>query len=455
MPRVHFSDVTPPNNRRSIRDVPIPKGGRRKTPVVIRPKEEYVPKTEEEVIENKNEEAYEYYYPKENKPPSRRAGGSRFKKQWLFGGAIAVLVVAFIVGMMTVFASATIAITPKSQSFDVDMKITATSDKQDDTVRYEIIKLSEQKTATVPASGEEAAEVKASGKIVIYNNFSTESQRLITRTRFESPEGLIYRIPDSVVVPGKTVKGGVSTPGSIEVEVFADEAGEKYNIKKTDFTIPGFKTDAARYKNFYARSSTNMTGGFVGKVKTVLPADKQAALQSIDTEAQADLKKDLETKVPDGLALFSDSIMYKSEDLPQKEDGSSVVLGKEVTAYAIMLNAQDLSQKITGEYVSGLAEWKDIKSIVKDFSLLKITGKPDNLDAIGKIDLKISGKAKVSADIDTSLINQKLVGAPKKAAGNLMDEFAGISSIRATVRPIWKQSFPEDAAKIHVQIVNE
>jgi hypothetical protein len=266
---------------------------------------------------------------------------------------------------------------------------------------------------------------------------------------------LIYRIPESVVVPGKTVKNGVETPGSIEVEVFADEVGEKYNIKKTDFTVPGFKNDADRYKNFYARSSTEIAGGFVGKRKTMLPADKQTALQKIDTEVQTDLKKDLESKVPEGLTLLSGSIIYKSKELPAKEEASSVIVGEEVTAYALMLNKQDLSKEITDEYVSESADWLNIEPTVKDFSLLNVVSLPDNLEANEKIDLQINGKAKILAGINTDTISQRLLGTPKGEVAKLMDEFAGISNIKIAVRPIWKQSFPQDPSKIHVQIVTE
>ena len=81
--------------------------------------------------------------------------------------------------MMTVFASATVSITPKSQDVSVDMKIIGMTEKTAGAVRFEIIKLSESKTVSVPAIGEQAAELKASGKIVIYNNFSVDPQRLI------------------------------------------------------------------------------------------------------------------------------------------------------------------------------------------------------------------------------------------------------------------------------------
>lgn len=438
MPRVQFSDVTPPE-RRSIRDIPIPRSGNRKIPITInKPEKVSAPEiyeTPQKIVNNFD------------KP--------RSKKKYLWGGIAVVAVLIFIVGMMTVFASATINIVPKSQEIAVDMKIVGTNEAEKDGVKYEIIKLSKSKTVSIPATGEEAVELKASGKIVIYNNFSTEPQRLIIRTRFETPEGLIFRIPESVVIPGKTTKNGVETPGSIEVTVFADEAGDKYNIKKTDFTIPGFKTDAERFKKLYARSSTEMSGGFVGKMKTVLPADKQLAMQNIDLEVQTDLKKELETKIPEGLTLLSNSIVYKSKELPPKEESSSVTMGKEITAYAVMLNTKDLSNKITAEYVSKLEDWNNIKSVVNNFSALNVAGMPTDLGSNTDLNLQISGQVKVLADIDTDLISQRLLGAPKKDVAKLIDEFAGISSITAAIRPIWKLSFPENPSKIYVQTVTK
>lgn len=442
--------------------MPIPNSGKRKVPIVIKPEKTPLPPPEptafetkmSEVTEKKSSGPYEYYYPKEKVAPGPQVGVPRKsrKKTFAFGAIVAILIGVFVVVMMTVFASATIVINPKSQAAQVDLKITGEAGKTtEETVRYEVIKLSETKTVTVPATGEEAVELKASGKIVVYNNFSSEPQRLIVRTRFETPDGLVFRIPESIVVPGKTVKGGVETPGSIEVEVFADEAGEKYNVEKTDFTIPGFKNDPSRFKNFYARSSTDMAGGFIGKRKTVQPADRQTALQSVDMELESSLAKNLQAKVPEGLVLLSGAIEYKSKELPQKEEASAVVLKKEMTAYAVMLNRQDLSDKITSEYIAKSAEWEGIEPTVKDYSTLKVIDLPADIETGSKLELQISGAIKVLADINTDIISQRLLGAPKGNVARLMDEFAGISSITATIRPIWKQSFPQNPSKIYVE----
>lgn len=473
MPRIQFSDVTPPDNKRSIRDIPIPSGGKRKVPInvkpVIKPVMDATPTPVNtpssapqsnfntkmsEISDKKINNAYEYYYPKNTE--SSNYGGTSTKsrkKTWMFGSIIFAVIVVFIVGMMTVFASATINIVPKNQTLTVATETSATNEIEDGSIKYEVVKISQSKTVSVKATGEEMAEIKASGKILVYNNFSAEPQRLIIRTRFETKEGLIYRIPESIVVPGRTTNNGVTTPGSIEVEVFADEPGEKYNIGKVDFTVPGFKSDSARYNNFYARSVTDMTGGFVGKMKTVLPTEKQTALQNIDAEIQADLIKELQTKIPDGLVLLNNSIIFKSRELPVKDESSSVLIGKEITAYAILFNKEELSNKISNQYLTESADWTGIKPSIYDFTPLSVGEISGNPEDGGKISLQINGEVSVWANIDTTAISKKLIGAPKSDVQKVMDEYAGISSITAAISPVWKQTFPGDSSKIRVQTV--
>ncbi len=477
MPKVQFSDVVPPD-KRSIRNIPIPVGGKRRSVATKLKEEEVMPeKIEKKAVSDgankiaeefpvidatkgqrdfnikdiKNSPAYEYYYPndKESQPlPKTNMAVKPKRKRMFYFGAVIVLAGAFLVAMMTVFASASVVVTPKSKDIPVAMKISASADKAEGTVRYEIVKLSKSQAVSVPATGEEEVELKAHGKIVVYNNFSSAPQRLISRTRFESPEGLIYRIPESVVVPGKSG----SNPGSIEVEVFADETGDKYNIKKTDFTVPGFKDDKARYAGFYARSSTDMEGGFVGKRKTVSDDQKSTALKNARDVAKAGLEKDLKAKAPDGMTLLSSSTMYEYREMPQEDQTSSVVLGEEVTAYAIMLNRGDLSDAIKSEYAAGYPDWQNIPASIQDFSGLDVVKKPDSIVAGSTMDLEISGSAKLVADIDTEQVKSALAGAGKSQIMPLINQYPAISNVKVAIMPVWKQSFPKDPSKIAVKV---
>lgn len=487
MAKIPFDDVVPPN-KRSIRNIPIPNGGKRKTQeiknnqsFVINKNTTTVPNKisdisnkggfEKNIIINKIEEkienqdnpnvgAYEYYYPKNDLSSKntkedlfKNVGQKKSDKKFIYGGLVGLVLILFVFVMMTVFSSATINIIPRTQFLAVSMDINAVSDPISEGVKFEVIKISKSKTAQVKATGEEDAEIKASGRIIIYNNFSSAPQRLINRTRFESPNGLIYRIAESVVVPGKKSENGVETPGSIEVEVFADESGEKYNIDKVDFTIPGFKDDKERYSLFYARSATPMTGGFVGKRKTVLESEKQNALSQIETELRSDLIKDAMAKIPDNLVYIDGLVSYDSFDLPQSEDSSSVLVGKEVVANVVVLNKEDLSKVISSEYMGNYPLWNEIPVRIYDFSGLKgELESEETRDSSSNFDFKISGNVSVVAHIDSNSIKDKLLGTARKQADFVMDEYPGILNMTAKIRPVWKKTFPDNPEKIKVLI---
>lgn len=462
MAKVQFSDVLPPD-KRSIRNISISRQTKKRNVEVVETAgsmdkvnisseiKTYPPTPTapiaREVSETKSNPAYEFYYPKKD-GMSPGLGQSK-KKTFIIGGFLVLACLVFVFSMMTVFSSATVLLNPKNQDLQVSLDFTASKDPiATSTVRYEVLKLTKSDSVAVEATGEEFVEEKASGKIIIYNNFSTEPQRLIIRTRFESPQGLIYRIPESIVVPGKTAQG----PGSIEVTVFADEAGEKYNIEKTDFTVPGFKSDAERYSGFYARSSSAMNGGFSGKRKTVAAADKSAALSTLDAGLTEAVSKEFDSKVPEGLVLLKDSIVFDYRETAQKEESSKVTLGREVDAYAILLNKEDLSEMISTKYLEGNPEWQNMPSLINDFSGLRISKKPNAVPNNGNIDLGVEGEATIFAQVDVDAVVAGLAGIEKKNINSLIESMPNVSSMKVTLRPVWKQSFPENPSKIEVKL---
>ena len=72
------------------------------------------------------------------------------------------------------------------------------------------------------------------------------------------------------------MKGGKTTPGTIEVVAYADEAGPEYNSPPTDFTVPGLKNTPQAAK-VYGRSNGPVTGGASGTVKSVSDSELKQA----------------------------------------------------------------------------------------------------------------------------------------------------------------------------------
>jgi hypothetical protein len=93
-----------------------------------------------------------------------------------------------------------------------------------------------------PSSTSVATEDRyASALMIVYNEYSTTPQRLIKNTRFESSSGLVFRIAETVEIPGYTVSDTSMVPGTVSVRVYADEPDPIYLIGPGDFTIPGFE----------------------------------------------------------------------------------------------------------------------------------------------------------------------------------------------------------------------
>ena len=182
----------------------------------------------------------------------------------LWGIAFVSLVI-LITALSAVFASTTFEVTPKVETVSFDQDIMAYREVKDPAVSlvYTVMTVVREATRSVEATGEEAVSRVASGKIIIYNKYSTAGQRLIKNTRFESPDGLIFRIKDPITVPGAKKVNGELVPGSVEAVVYADQPGDRYNISLSDFTIPSLGDPHTAF----TLDQRGVTGGFVGTVR--------------------------------------------------------------------------------------------------------------------------------------------------------------------------------------------
>ena len=195
---------------------------------------------------------------------------------WILGTSTVVVSVILI---MNYFAGATITVIPKKLTVPMEQKISTLKQPLNGELPFAIMKITLEETREVPATGEKTVTSKASGKIYVYNTQST-AQRLIKNTRFQNPTGKIYRINDSIIVPKATTKNGAIVPGSIEVTVYADEAGPDFNSDPTDFTVPGLKGSAI-YEKVYARSKGPLSGGESGTIKSVSDLDLKQASEDL------------------------------------------------------------------------------------------------------------------------------------------------------------------------------
>ncbi len=443
-----LQDIVPPE-KRSIRNIPLPNRSTKREPIPETPSPKV--KNSPAPVMPANTEAPKVYSYDEDRFSTAVSGKSK-KGIWA-GVVVAVLIVAFAVA--AIFTSATVSISPRAQTVSVVDSVTFTAKRSatPPELPFELLTITKSAGKEVSASGEEKVERKASGSIIIYNDVDSAPQRLIKNTRFETSSGLIYRINESIVVPGKTTANGQSVPGSVEAVVYADEAGEKYNISKTDFTVPGFKSDPVRYKGIYARSKTEIGGGFVGVVKKVSEADQKNAEEALRGTLRDELLKESLAQVPEGFVLFDGASQISFSALPQSDDrGSSVTINQQGVLRGILFSKKALSQYIALQVAPDIAKGN---VLIADHKTLAFTLKEPSLisaDNLESVSFTLSGTASFISQFDEKVIKTDLAGKPERNLGTIMSNYPGVQSADSVIRPFWKGSFPKDTEDISIVI---
>jgi len=476
MKRNFLQDVIPPAQRRSIRDIPIPnnKNARNseiqkedikinKTPstddikqpstVDLRQQKETdnaptyssdTPTRPGDVEEKETET--EYLFSEKPKKPK-----SRSNKKWYW--YLLILIILFI--LFFVFRTkAEIIIFPKQESsfiqetFEISDK--NNSDEQTGSLGYKLLAIQKDSTITVEPSGQEEVSEKASGTITIFNEYSSTPQKLVEKTRFETNKGLVYRIAESVTVPGSTEKDGKITAGQINVEVFADETGEKYNIGNTDFTIPGFK-GLDQFTKMYAKSASEMSGGFVGIKKTVSEEDKTKALGDLKQKAKNLIVEEVNNSSEEYLIVFNEEDVEYSK-LTENEKGGAVELKITANINAYVFDLKELARFIADKTIPNAPEGDVVITNIDQLDIQIVsTTSGEGDDVVTQAKLSIEGDVRLEWIIDTEKLAQTAQKTKRSDFKDTISSFKGISKAEVSLTPIWKNTFPK-ASKIKVLI---
>lgn len=426
MPK-NIEDIIVPERTRSIRNIPIPEGRRKdeyRSPVILRD---------------------DFDIPKAEKSFSRMPR----KGIWLASGA-AVLILIFAV--LSIFDGTTFSYVPKSLALSFNSDLYTAKKSGEGVLLYSVIKLSEDKGLEVLASGEEEVSRKASGTIIVYNNASQEPQRLIENTRFETPNGLVYRVPNAIVIPGRKTVSGVTQPGAVETVVYADKAGEKYNIGLSDFTLPGLK-GSSRFSTIYARSKTEMSGGFIGQEKVVKSEDKMRVMGELKTALKGELTSKALAQVPEDFILFPSLSSMTFENLPQTDSTNkdAVVINMRADLFGIMFKRSDLSNYLTlKKIVSTSDELIDVTAL-DSLNLTFADNTPLDLLSSEEISFVVTGETMAVWRIDEVALKTDLAGRHKRDIPSILKNYPTIISATATVRPFWKNSFPSLGKHIKIK----
>lgn len=383
------------------------------------------------------------------RPPARRDPRAHKSSGWLLRVVVIFGLLSFVVfGALTYFASAKITVERKSEEFEVKIDTLSQYSKGD--LGFKTMQIVREGSATIPANAEKNIETKAEGTVIIYNDYSAAPYRLIKNSRLESSGGLIFKIAESVIIPGKKTINGVSTPGSAQVSVFADSSGPEYNVGLADFTIPGFK-GYPQYSSFYARSKSEIAGGWSGKKNIPLEKDRTAALEKMKAELTEALYKQAAGEIPENHVLLQGAFSTAFSEPTEENSNAGVTIKMTATFKAALFMRSDIEKAIlakAGKKVTTPSEIEGIES-------LRVISKEDMralITAEESVPLSFVGTTTIRSLVSTEALQKALAGSPRSELKSNLAAFPGIVSADAKIIPFWKRAFPNDPKEIKVTV---
>lgn len=349
-----------------------------------------------------------------------------------FYGLVLVAISFFSLLILDRFNSADVKVSTKEQIIDMDLSLKAFRGMENKDLNFEIMTLDYSEKRNAPTKGVEKVEKKASGQIVIYNTFSSSTQVLAENTRFETPDGKIFRINKKVTVPG--------SPKSIEVTVYADKAGEEYNVGLVDFTIPGFK-GTTKYEKIYARSKTKMMGGYVGEITVASKEDIESTRIDLRKSIEENLFKTMVSQKYEGFLLYKNafdiifSSIGHSNETEVEENGSA-------TAY--LINQNELEKALIEKYISKEdIDNVDIVNIEKlNFQLISVNANKNELT------FKITGQGHFVWKIDSDSLINALISSENKDYEGVCRGYPNITTAEILFNPSWRKHMPSSPKRI-------
>jgi len=372
-------------------------------------------------------------------------------KAWI----ITVLVLCVAVGgglfATIVLGGAEVTVYPKHRDVAVSATFTGMLKPGPTDLGYELLSLAEEGEKRVTATGQEKVTAKSTGKINVYNSFSTTPQRLIKNTRFESTDGFIFRISESIVVPGyKKKPDGTIEPGTIAATVFADGTGNTYNLNPTRFTVPGLK-GSEQFDKIYADSKELFTGGFDGMKYIINPEELATAKQALHQELRDTLLKKVESTKPNGYIFYEPSITFAYNTLPATDAGpQTVVIKEQARLLAPLFKMETFAARIAKQTVPGFTN-EPVRIVDPSTLTFSYTStSTDDISTKESLDFTLNGKATLVWVFDSEKLRNGFRGVAKTALPTVISEYPGIERAEVKIKPFWKTSFPTDAGEIRI-----
>lgn len=363
----------------------------------------------------------------------------------------AFAIVILVIALTYVFASAEVVVTPRQGTVELTGPLVA--DKISRTgLTFQMMVVEDVASAEVASSGETYVEKKATGTVRLFNNNPT-AQKLLIDTRLTSPEGKIYKTKTATTIPGNKIVSGKSVPGTVDVGLYADEAGDSYNLAKdVDLKILGFK-GGPKYTTVYGETLTEISGGFKGQSSNISDEDLKSKTEILKDDLIKSLSEKARAQLPENFVFYEKSSMVNFDKpvIETATDGATATVKIKGTMNAVIFKESELTKALVSGVVSDEDREKVQVSNIRDLNIeldpATAIGDPTTMESIK---ISINDKINVVWGIDEEGLKNTLAGIRRKEFESKMIQFKNIDKAELDLKPFWKNRLPEKTQAIKI-----
>lgn len=392
---------------------------------------------------DEHEEVSEYREPRYREPRNSSGRGL-----WYVAG-LAIIILVF--ALTYVFAGATVYVTPREGSVELTGPIMAEKVAKTG-LAFQMLSIEDDATTAVASTGAVYVEKKATGTVRLFNN-NPGAQKLLIDTRLTSPDGKIYKTKVATTIPGQKIVSGKTSPGSIDVSLYADESGESYNLAKdVELKVLGFK-GGPKYTTVYGETLTEIGGGAKGQSSNVSEEDLKSQTEILKTQLTTTLTEKARAQLPADFIMYDKVSVVDFDEavITPSSDGKSAEIKIHGTMNAIIFRESDLTMALVGSVVD-----EDDKEKVTVSNIRELNIELDPGSAIGdpvtmqSIRIDINDKIQVVWSVEEEELQSALAGIKKRDFESKMLQFKNIDKAELSLKPFWKSRLPEKQSAIKV-----
>ena len=336
-------------------------------------------------------------------------------------------------------------------SFSVDPTLKST-DQAKSVLAGQTVSESKDLNGSFAPTGKQDVGTKAGGNITISNCLDTNPHLYVAGTRFQAPDGKIFRSTADATVPGGQGSFfGCTKPGTVTVAVTADQNGDSYNEAPATYTMPGLSSSQQTGQNAITCKGDQMSGGTSKTITIVSQSDVDTAKAALLAKDQDNAGRDLQSRVPSGYTPLTASqttaVTTISPSPAVGSAGDTATLTLKVTYSVLSVKKSEYEDLLHAQEQKQVGSQNQIYDDGLGSAQVTATDK----DATGRQAFHLTTEAYGGTKLDKVQLAGKLKGQRYGDAQNIASGLPGVTRADISIWPGWVGTMPR-ADKISITI---